>query len=190
VTLPLPEPPWERTLFGVTSYYNPYTGKYTTSRAYALRMQRGYQAGLPRQKARGQRPGEAARRRERETRETGITPRERGLLYRARFEQENGFSYAYWQRLHRLFLTDLNKRVGKAGRIRPWMVGDVRREWERGWRDFRRPELLTWQAWVEVHLGERLWATILYQDENENAYGAFNFAMRSAVPDVAFWYYH
>jgi len=162
VTLPLPEPPWERTLFGVTSYYNPYTGKYTTSRAYALRMQRGYQAGLPRQKARGQRPGEAARRRERETRETGITPRERGLLY----------------------------RVGKAGRIRPWMVGDVRREWERGWRDFRRPELLTWQAWVEVHLGERLWATILYQDENENAYGAFNFAMRSAVPDVAFWYYH
>lgn len=168
---------------GRRGYYNPYSGRYTTSRSYAQRMQRGFARGVSQQTARGQRPAEHIIRRERE-RERG------GVDFPFGFEQRYGFSYGYWQRLRRMGVSEINRRSAPGGRIEPLMVTQVIEAWRFGWRDQNRPELTSWQMWVEVHIVERLAAQRMYQDENESGLGYYNFQLRSDVPPIEFWYYH
>lgn len=172
---------------GTTEYYNPYSGRYTTNRAYGLRMQRGYARGLSQHEARGQRGGESVRRRERVYRETGQTPHQ---IYAFNFRQRYGFSYSYWRTLRKRYINEINRRSSPGGQMLPSHVTDIINLYNMGWRDDRRPELRTWEAWVEVHLGERLWSTILYQDDGETAYGSFNFTFRNSVAPIEYWYYH
>lgn len=172
---------------GTTEYYNPYSGRYTRNRDYGLRMQRGYARGLSQHTARGQKPAESVRRRERVVRETGQTPWQ---LYGIGFQQRYGFSYNYWRKLRKRYIAEINKRSSPGAQILPSHIQDIIQLYNMGWTDLNRPELRTWQEWVEVHLGERLWSTILYQDEGESAYGAFNFTFRNSVAPIEFWYYH
>jgi hypothetical protein len=186
-----PLPPEQQAPGGITTYLNPYTGKYTRSRSYALRMQRAYSRGLTQSEARGHRAvgGETeTQRRRRQTRErTGMTPWE---SFGIGFQQRYGFSYRYWRRLRRLYVDEINRRASPGAKILPSHVSDIIQLYDMGWTDPMRPELRTWEAWVEVHLGERLWSTILYQDEGQSAYGNFNFNSRNSVAPIEYWYYH
>jgi hypothetical protein len=118
---------------------------------------------------------------------TGMTPTE---VFGIGFQQRYGFSYSYWRRLRRLYINEINKRSSPSAHIKPSHVSSVIQVFEIQGGDPFRPELRTWEAWTEVHLGNRMWAIILYQDEGDNSYGAFNFALRSSVFPIEFWYYH
>lgn len=150
-------------------------------------MQRGYARGLSQHEARGQRGGESVRRRERVERETGQTPWQ---IYAFNFRQRYGFSYSYWRTLRKRYINEINRRASPGAQMLPSHITDIINLFNMGWRDDRRPELRTWEAWVEVHLGERLWSTILYQDDGETAYGSFNFTFRNSVAPIEYWYYH
>jgi hypothetical protein len=172
---------------GRQGYYNPYSGRYTTNRAYALRMQRGYARGMTQATARGQRAGESRRRYERVVGQTGQTPQQ---LFEFGFQQRYGFSYRYWRKLRRQYVDPINEVSSPGGEITPSMVTSVKSAWDAGWRDPNRPELTTWEMWVEVHLAERLAATELYVDYGDTRLGAYNFQLRSSLPPIEFWYYH
>jgi hypothetical protein len=146
---------------------------------------------MSRSEARGHRVtpagSESQRRRQRIMETTGMTPTE---VFGIGFQQRYGFSYSYWRRLRRLYINEINKRSSPGAHIKPSHVSSVIQVFEIQGGDPFRPELRTWEAWTEVHLGNRMWATILYQDEGDNSYGAFNFALRSSVFPIEFWYYH
>jgi len=150
-------------------------------------MQRGYARGLSQSTARGQAPAESVRRRERVFQATGYTPHQ---IYAFNFQQRYGFSYAYWRKLQRRYITEINRRSSPGAQIRPDHIQDIIQLYDMGWTDINRPELRTWEQWVEIHLGERLWSTILYQDEGESAYGNYNFTFRNSVAPIEYWYYH
>jgi hypothetical protein len=89
---------------GQPAYLNPYRGTYTTSRSYALRMQRGYSRGLSRQTARGhQPPGELTE----------------YAVRRQKFEQQYGFSYSRYRRWQRLYLREINANSSPEAQITP-----------------------------------------------------------------------
>lgn len=170
---------------GQQGYYNPYTGRYTTSKSYGLRMQRGYARGVSQQTARGKPASEHIIRKEREQAKEGG-----GIDYPFNFERVYGFSYGYWQRLRRMGVSEINRRSAPGGRIVPIMVTQVIEAWRFGWRDINRPEITSWQMWVELHIVERLAAMRLYQDNNDSQLGSLNFRMRSDVPPIEFYWYH
>lgn len=186
-----PLPPERTAPGGITTYLNPYTGKYTRSKSYARRMQGAFARGLTQSEARGHRAvgGETeTQRRRRQTRErTGLTPWE---SFGIGFQQRYGFSYTYWRKLRRRYVDEINRRASPGAAIKPSHITDVINLFNMGWFDSQRPELRSWEAWVEVHLGERLWSTILFQDERERAYGQFNFVRRNSVPPIEYYYYH
>lgn len=188
MTTPLPP---ERTSGGITTYLNPYTGKYTRSKSYAQRMQRNFARGLTQSEARGHAPvageTETQRRRRQERERTGLTPWEQ---FGIGFQNRYGFSYRYWRKLRRRYVDEINRRSSPGGRILPSHVSDIIQLYDMGWRDEVNPELNTWEAWVEVHLGDRLWSTILYQDEGNSALGAYAFSRRNSVAPIEYWYYH
>jgi hypothetical protein len=155
-------------------------------------MQRAYNRGLSQSEARGHRRSpaglsESQRRRQRTLERTGQTPSE---LFGFGFQQRYGFSYNYWRRLRRLYINELNERRSPGARMKPSHVFDIIQMYRLQGGDLMRPELRTWESWVEVHLGEALWATILYQDEHDSLYGSFNWSRRSAVPPIEYWFYH
>ena len=79
---------------GRTGYWNPYSQAYTTSRSYAMRLQRGYAQGVSRQQAR-----------------RGIRSWIPGMSEaqnRAQaFQDKYGISYNYWRRIQRKYLTKI-----------------------------------------------------------------------------------
>lgn len=192
MTQPLPPDPWTRaTRSGAPEYYNPYSGKWSRNRGYTQRLQRGYRRGLSQSEARGHAATaagtESQRRRQRTLERTGMTPTE---AFGIGFRQRYGFSYSYWRRLRRLYINEINKRSSPSGQIKPSHISDVIQMFRLVGGDMYRPELRTWEAWTEVHLGERMWALILYQEEGDTAYGAFNFSRRNNLYPIVFYYYH
>jgi len=176
---------------GITQYYNPYTGNWSSNQAYAARMTRAYRRGLSQSEARGHRRtaagSESQRRRQRIREQFGMSPTE---LFGIGFQQRYGFSYNYWRRLLRNGLRELNSRRSPNARIKPQHVADVIQAYRLAGRDVLRPELRTWEAWTEVHIGEALTSTELYQDEHDNRLGAYYHSMRSSIFPIEFWFYH
>lgn len=183
-----PNPPEIILPDGRTAYYNPYTSTYTTSRSYAMRMQRGFARGLAQFEARGQRANERRYREQYTQGRYGVTPEELYARNAQEFQNLYGFDYAYWNYLQREYLNEINRMTSEGGRIEPYMVQSVKLNWETGWRDPMRPEITSWQEWVELHLAERREAMYAYR-EGDKSVGAQNFQMRSSVPPIEFWWY-
>lgn len=79
---------------GQTLYLNPYRGTYTTSRSYALRMQRNYSRGISQTEARGH------------LSPTGLSEYQ---IRAQRFQNTYGFSYQLWRRWERRYVKEINK---------------------------------------------------------------------------------
>jgi hypothetical protein len=175
------------------AYYNPYTNTYTTSRSYALRMQRGYIRGIHQQEARGKPVNEYQRRVQREQELYGQKPWER---FQIGFERRYGFSYRYWRQLRRRWVNDINDRTSTGGEISPSTVSRVKDAFDRGWRDPARPEFSTWQDWLENRLDERLNDMIEYQDSGDKTSGSANYGQYrnyqlqgEGIPPELYWYH-
>jgi len=168
-------------------YLNPYTGTYSTSRSYAMRMQRGYARGLPQYEARGKPRFESQIRLRRSVEQTGETPWQR---FNAGFEQRYGFSYSYWRSLRRRWINEINSRTSTGGQVIPSHISSVLSAWNTGWRDPNRPEFTTWQDWMENRLAERLNDIIEYQDLGDKSSGFQNWQFRSNVPPIELYWYH
>jgi hypothetical protein len=97
---------------GPVLYLNPYSGTYTPSRTYGLRMQRGYAAGLPQTVAR-----------------RGISPAAPGVteseLRRQRFLQRYGFEERVWRNLYRRYIRNINAMASPGAQITPQIVQQV-----------------------------------------------------------------
>jgi hypothetical protein len=93
---------------GQPAFLNPYRGTYTTNRAYALRMQRGYARGISRQTARGHAPGPA-----------GLTEYQ---VRAQRFEQQYGFSYSTYRRWQRRYISEINAMSSPEAQITPMVL--------------------------------------------------------------------
>lgn len=195
-----PQPPEIILPSGETAYLNPYRGTYTTSRSYALRMQRGYARGLRQSESRGKpvSPG-------------GLSESQ---LRRERFEQQYGIPYRVWERLRRKYIIELNKRSWPGGpsrmntddmgnrndpRVFPSDIYAIRRLYDTGYRDPVTP-VETWEQYAEVRLSQRLNALIMYQDYNDSDPGRADYNSRSGIwygaftaasaPPIELWYYH
>lgn len=168
------------------AYLNPYKGTYTTSRSYALRMQRGYARGETQQAARGKPVNEYRQRVIREQQQYGQTPWER---FNIGFQQRYGFSYSYWRSLKRRWVDEINSESSPDAQITPATIAQVKQAWDSGWRDEYRPEFDQWEDWIENRLDENLRARVAYRD-GEPDEGADQFRQRSSVPPVELYWYH
>lgn len=170
-------------------YLNPYSGTYTASRSYGLRMQRGYARGLPQYEARGKRANEARIQRERIQEQYGQTPWER---FNQSFERRYGFSYSYWRYLRRKWIDEINKKTSKDGfgHIKPIQVAQMIQLFQTGWRDKAFPEFTDWKPWTENALDLRLENMLAYQEDGDPLPGRGRFFARSSNPPIEFYYYH
>lgn len=169
---------------GLTGYLNPYTGKYTTSRSYGLRMQRGYQRGLTSTQARrGQRYTSGAveyqvRQQNRLT--SGPLP----TIFRPRdeilFEQQYGFSYQYWAQLRQEYIDDINRLASPAARITPEFIKQA--------LDLIQMGSLP-PDWIETRLNNKLYTMREYRDGNPQP-GHVYFDERIYYVPIEWWYYH
>jgi hypothetical protein len=169
------------------AYINPYTGTYTTNRSYAMRMQRGYARGLPQYEARGQRPGESARRRERYVQQYGQTPWQRYSGIGGTFEQRypniaaNG-GYTWYRSLRRRWLTEIDARTDRGERA----ITPVAIEQELANASLTGHD----KAWIEDRLAGMLEAIRNYQDDGDNEPGYTMFHQRDFMAPVEWWWYH
>lgn len=176
-------------------YLNPYTGTYTASKSYGLRMQRGYRRGLPQYEARGKPAGEAAIRRQQIQEQYGQTPWQR---FTQSFERRYGFSYSYWRYLRRNWVDEINSLTSKDGfgHITPTTVSQIIQMWNAGIHDPYHPEFESWQAWVENRLETRLDDTVAYQEFRDKEPGRISWGQRNWLtmtgtgPPIEFYYYH
>jgi hypothetical protein len=155
-----------------TGYLNPYTGTYTTSRTYGLRMQRGYARGLPQYSARGKPRDEYGQRRQQIQEEYQQTPYERMTQ---QFERRYGFSYRYWRQLRRRWIDEINSLTSPGSGVIPDHIARVKEAWDNGWRDPYRSEFNDWHDWIENRLDERLNDTLDFQELNDPTSGRQNF---------------
>lgn len=195
----VPQPPEIILPSGETAYLNPYRGTYTTSRSYALRMQRNYARGISQGEARGHAPGQVSE----------------SELRRIRFEQKYGIPYRTWERFRRKYISKINKRSWPGGprtmqlnefgnRSDPRVfISDIlaiRQLYDSGFRDPVTP-VDTWEQYAEVRLSQRLNALVMYQDHNDSDPGRSDYNSRSGIwygefglgasaPPVELWYYH
>lgn len=194
-----PQPPEIFLPSGERAYLNPYRGTYTTSRSYALRMQRNYARGISQGEARGH--------------QTAGGPSE-SVLRRQRFEQEYGIPYHVWERFRRKYIKEINDRSWRGGpstmqlnefgnradpRIFLSDILAIRELYDRGYRDPVTP-VDTWEQYAEVRLSQRLNALIMYQDYNDADPGRADYNNRSGIwygtfsaasaPPIELWYYH
>jgi hypothetical protein len=96
---------------GPVLYLNPYTGRYTASRSYGLRMQRGYAAGLPQVVARRGTPSVP-----------GLSEYQ---LRQQRFLQRYGFEQQVWRRLYDKYIGKINAMASPAAQITPMIISQV-----------------------------------------------------------------
>lgn len=188
---------------GAPRYLNPYTLRYTASKSYAERMQRGYARGLSQQESRGKRAG-----REYEQRKSA-------------FEARYGFTPQYWDYLRRNWINEINRRAWRNApsqsmqfvngqradpRIFPSDITQIKTLYDSGYRDPVYPNAGTWMAWAEERLYERLQAILDYQVNTDkstgrDAYyaraqtwlpgGMFTGALAAAsAPPIELWWYH
>lgn len=167
-----PEPP-ERTLAsGLVEYFNPYSGKYTTNKAYAQRMQRGYNRGMTQTEARGKNiplgETEWSQRRQRE------------LLRDEEFRLRYGFERKYWMYLRKQYVDEINEMAAPSAQIDPLLVG---------WELQNGQETGHDEAWVEARLAEKQVDMIEYREGNPQP-GSVNFRMQDGYAPIVWWYYH
>lgn len=164
------------------AFLNPYTGKYTTSRSYALRMQSGFRRGLTQNQARRgiqsvARESETARRRRLSLSAYGQTPWQR---FNLSFEQRYGFSYSWWRYLWRKYIREINEMASPDGQITPFHIQQQRANMEITGHD---------DAWLEARLGEKLHDMKEYRAGNPED-GRYNFIHRDGMEPIEFWWYH
>ena len=201
VTVPSAQPPLEIiSPEGTPLFLNPYSGTYSASRSYALRMQRNYARGITQAEARGHRPTDE-----------GLTESQ---VRRVRFQERHGISYNDWARFYRRYVREINRRsfptapgpamvidngVRRDPRIFPEDIAAVRDLYNNGFRDpVYNPG--SWEEWTDQRLAERLGALVDFQDSADSAAGSQQFWGRTsawigtmgiaAAPPVEFWYYH
>ena len=175
MTNPVPGPPLEIILpGGDPGYLNPYSGQYTRSQTYALRMQRNYSRGLPQSSARGHAAvggySESQIRAQREQAKHGdqLPPWQR---FGIGFQQRYGFSYSYWRKLRRQYIAEINERAlphptsnrmmtngtqRTDPRVFPSDITRVMQLYQSGFRDPVYPDMQTWQQWAELRLLQNL----------------------------------
>jgi hypothetical protein len=159
---------------GQAAYLNPYKGTYTTSRSYAMRMQRGFRLGRAQQQARrGGEPGQSE-----------------SQVRAFRFEQRYGFSYLYWRRLQRKWISEINSMSSPGGRITPEIVSmDLA-----NLRSFPALTIFSWGAgtaeqMLEQRLEEKLEDMISYR-EGDSEPGHYHFVVRNNYRPIELWWYH
>jgi hypothetical protein len=157
---------------------------------YQRRIRLGRARGISTTEARGQRPGESVRRRERVFAQTGFTPSQ---LYRQSNTQwliDNGFTPETtgwsWSRLIRIAprLRYMNNQASPGAQITPFMLadaidledaGEIQREW-------------TWER-----INEKYNDVYELREHGNKQPGRFHYFrdvdMQSYMP-VAWWYYH
>lgn len=183
---------------GQTGYLNPYKGTYTTSRSYAMRMQRGFAAGLPQQRARGRVLGGQTEYQQRAalTQERyGMSPWQRFKLARE-FKQQYGFELRYWEKLRRKWVDEINSLStgGKAPTpgariIDPQWIAD---EFANARQNALILPLLggSGKPWIERRLSENLTDMIQYRQGNSQP-GALHFHTQPhATRPIEWWWYH
>jgi hypothetical protein len=162
---------------GQPAYLNPYRGTYTTSRSYALRMQRNYGRGMSQATARGHAPFGPE----------GLTEYQVRAL---RFERRYGFSLRYWRRLQRKYLRELNSQRSPAAQITADVIaqdlGIVRQVYGNG----PVPGIvIPAENITEERLAELLYATKAYRDGNAGP-GRNDFYTRDDIRPIELWWYH
>ncbi len=192
---------------GQPAYLNPYKGTYTTSRPYAIRMQRNYARGILQSEARGHRQSPE-----------GFTESQ---LRRQRFEINRGIPYREWERWRRKYVNEINVRSWPTGpntrypvvnegvrqdpRVYPEDLAAIKQAYDDGYRDPAMPNI-SYQEWIEIRLTERLSAMIAFQDFKDSTPGRNQYNSRQGAwtaqgmwtgvfsvasgPPLELWYYH
>lgn len=164
MSVPIESLPPEIIVNGQRQYLNPYQGTYSASRAYALRMQRGYARGLSQTQAR--RNVEAP---------PGYSESQ---IRRDRFRQIYGFDYSYYQALQRKYGSDIVNMRG--GGISPQHIAMAMQLQAQG---------LLEPNWIEDRLAGRRYATDMYRQGNAPV-GRVEFDTRIQYTAIEWWYYH
>lgn len=168
---------------GKTGYLNPYSGKYTTSRSYALRMQRAYSRGQTQSEARGHRAVNGVTESQRRNAQAalanpGLT---RHQQFEIGFQQRYGFSYKYWRYLRRNWIDDINRRSSPDMQMTPLWIQQILINSAVTGLDTN---------WIELRLAERIQDMIAYQDYNVTGPGFAHFYERLNYTPIEWWYYH
>jgi len=176
-----PNPPEIILPDGRTGYLNPYSGKYVTNRAYAMRMRRNYSRGLSQSSARGHAPrqgmSEYQLRVQRDQLLYQQTPWQR---FTQNFEQRWGFSYSWWQRLRRLYINKINALNSESTPpiTEVWIQQELLNN-----RESHGPE------WIEARLGEKLYDMEQYRD-GDPLPGRANWRTKDYLSPEEWWWYH
>lgn len=185
-----PLPPEIITPEGRPAFLNPYRGTYTTSRSYALRMQRAFSRGLTQSEARGH------------TAIGGLTESQWRRLKRLYIDEINGRSWAKGPRR-----MNVVEGVRQDPRIFKQDINYIVSLFQQGYRDPAVPSISNWLTYVEWRLTSRLNAMIEFQDFGDAWPGRRDFYERSSIwpkggmwlegglnvasgPPIEFWYYH
>jgi hypothetical protein len=170
------------------AYRNRRSVALTGESLYERRIRQGRARGLSTQEARGQRAGEAQRRRTRQIQQTGQTPwefwRDNQLIWLVDNDftpETTGWS---WNRLIRVAprLRFLNDRASAGGQITPDMIAEA--------VSFERTYALP-SDWSYERLNERYIDTVEYLEYNNKVPGNFHwFHDREPNLPAAWWYYH
>lgn len=169
---------------GKTGYLNPYTGKYSSSRSYAMRMQRNYSRGLSQSAARGHAPSgglsESQMRAQREALKYGdqLKPWQRFALT---FKQRYGFEYRYWRKLKRLYIDAINSMSSPDMQITPVWIQQAL---------VNAPLTGHDESWIEARLAEKLYDMDRYRNAHDPIPGRMHFMRRDSMEPVEWWYYH
>lgn len=178
---------------GRAAFLNPYKGTYTTSRPYALRMQRNFARGLSQSEARGHRVSpqgftEAQIRRQQAQAAGFQTPWERFTL---NFERRYGFSYRYWRFLKRRWIDAINARSSPGLQITPiWIAQELQNASGIFSSFLAINQMPSGKPWIEQRLDEKLADMEAYQDENDKEPGFLHFIRRDNFRPIEWWYYH
>jgi hypothetical protein len=179
MTTPLPA---EITLpTGQTAWLNPYRGTYTTSRGYALRMQRNYDRGLSQSSARGHAPSPQ-----------GFTEYQ---LRTMRFQRIYGFSYSFWRRMERRYIREINRtRTATPGVPGAAITPDVLAQDMGIVRQFYGTGpvpgiIIPPENIVEERLAELLYAMREYRHGNKIP-GSQDFQSRDNIRPIEMYWYH
>jgi hypothetical protein len=175
---------------GQTGYLNPYKGTYTTSRSYALRMQRAFARGVSQSEARGHKAI------------GGLTESQWRRLKRLYVNDINRMSWE--EGPPRMYAPG---GVRKDPRIFRHDVQAIVELFDQGYRDPGAPTINNWLQYAEWRLAGRLSAMRAYQEDDDPQPGRAAFFGHSQIwpktgiwlqagfdfasaPPIEFWYYH
>jgi hypothetical protein len=167
---------------GQRAFLNPYRGTYTTSRAYAMRMQRNYARGQSQSAARGHGATATGQteyqvRRQRTYEQYGQTPYQR---YSFTFEQRYGFSYSWYRRIYGLYIQPINDMSAAS---QQWGPEDIAAELANSQYTGHDTD------WIEERFAEKLYAMEQYRGGNPQP-GHVMFVSRDYISPIEWWYYH